>query len=375
VPAEDGRDDVTLLAETLRFSTIEDALADIATGRMVVVLDDHDDESEGNVVMAAEHVTPESVNFMTRQAGGWICLALTPARCEELDLRLMAARDEDEHRAPFTTTIEARTGVTTGISVHDQARTMRIAADPACGADDIVQPGHVHPLKARAGGVLERTGRAEAAVDLARLAGGVPAGITCEIQNLDGTMARARDLVDYCRQHGLRAVTIADLIAYRRRHDRLVERVVTTALPTRFGRFEAVGYRSLLSGDQHMAIVKGDVVGAPGVLVRVHAGCPAGDVFQSRLCGCGQRLADALAAIEAEGRGVLLYLTAGADALGDATAIHAARSPTTELRDLGIVVRSRSISIVHARGRLGSAGARPRRVRTPADPWLCGGCS
>jgi 3,4-dihydroxy 2-butanone 4-phosphate synthase / GTP cyclohydrolase II len=291
------------------FNTIDEALEDLAAGKMVVVVDDEDRENEGDLVMAAEHVTPEAINFMTRQAGGWICLALTPERCEELGLELMSLKNESAYETPFTVTIEAREGVTTGISVHDQAHTMRVAVDPAKGKDDIVVPGHVKPLKAKAGGVLERTGHTEASVDLARLAGCIPAGVICEIQNEDGSMARVPDLVAYCAKHGLKMVTIADLIAYRRRHDKLVERVVSTAMPTGFGEFEVIGYRSLVDDKHHVAMVKGDVAGKDDVLVRVHSECLTGDVFHSLRCDCGQQLESALAMIEAEGQGVLLYLS------------------------------------------------------------------
>jgi 3,4-dihydroxy 2-butanone 4-phosphate synthase/GTP cyclohydrolase II len=292
----------------IKFATIEDALEDIAAGRMVVVVDDEDRENEGDLVMAAQFVTPDAVNFMTRQAGGWICLALTPERCDELGLDLMAAKNESIHQTPFTVTIEAREGVTTGISVHDQAHTMQVAVDPTKGEADIVTPGHVHPLKAREGGVLERTGHTEASIDLARLAGLNPSGVICEIQNEDGSMARAEDLAAYCFKHGLKMITIADLIAYRRRNDKLIERVVSTALPTGFGEFEAVGYRSLVDEKHHVALVKGDVAGKPDVLVRVHSECLTGDVFHSLRCDCGEQLESALAMIEKEGEGVLLYL-------------------------------------------------------------------
>ncbi|MDX6665939.1 MAG: 3,4-dihydroxy 2-butanone 4-phosphate synthase / cyclohydrolase, partial [Solirubrobacteraceae bacterium] len=242
------------------------------------------------------------------QAGGWICLALTPERCDELELELMAAKNESAHETPFTVTIEAREGVTTGISVHDQAHTMQVAVDPTKGASDIVKPGHVRPLKAKAGGVLERTGHTEASIDLARLAGLNPAGVICEIQNEDGSMARVDDLAAYCHKHKLKMVTIADLIAYRRRHDKLVERVVSTGLPTGFGEFEAVGYRSMVDDKHHVALVKGDVAGKDDVLVRVHSECLTGDVFHSLRCDCGEQLESALAMIEKEGEGVLLYL-------------------------------------------------------------------
>src|SRR4051794_19404474 len=294
--------------EELKFATIEDALEDIASGKMVVVVDDEDRENEGDLVMAAQFVTPDAINFMTRQAGGWICLALTPERCDELGLDLMAAKNESAHQTPFTVTIEAREGVTTGISVHDQAHTMQVAVDQTKGEADIVTPGHVHPLKAKAGGVLERTGHTEASIDLARLAGLNPSGVICEIQNEDGSMARAEDLAAYCFKHGLKMITIADLIAYRRRHDKLIERVVETGLPTGFGEFRVVGYRSLVDDKHHVALVKGDVEGKPDVLVRVHSECLTGDVFHSLRCDCGEQLESALSMIEREGEGVLLYL-------------------------------------------------------------------
>jgi 3,4-dihydroxy 2-butanone 4-phosphate synthase / GTP cyclohydrolase II len=292
----------------VRFASIEEALEDIAHGKMVVVVDDEDRENEGDLVIAAQFITPDAINFMTRQAGGWICLALTPERCDALGLELMAAKNESAHETPFTITIEAREGVTTGISVHDQAHTMQVAVDPTKGAEDIVKPGHVRPLKAKAGGVLERTGHTEASIDLARLAGLNPAGVICEIQNEDGSMARVDDLAAYCHKHGLKMVTIADLIAYRRRHDKLVERVVSTILPTGFGEFQAVGYRSVVDDKHHVALVKGEVAGKDDVLVRVHSECLTGDVFHSLRCDCGEQLESALAMIEREGEGVLLYL-------------------------------------------------------------------
>jgi len=292
----------------VEFATIEEALEDIAAGKMIVVVDDEDRENEGDLVMAAEFVTPDAINFMTRQAGGWICLTLTPERCDELGLELMSLKNESAHETPFTVTIEAREGVTTGISTADQATTIATAVDPAKGRADIVVPGHVHPLKARDGGVLERTGHTEASVDLARLAGCIPAGLICEIQNEDGSMARVPDLQAYSFKHGLKLVTIADLIAYRRRHDKLVERVVSTRLPTTFGDFDVVGYRSLVDEKHHVALVKGDVAGTEDVLVRVHSECLTGDVFHSLRCDCGEQLESALAMIEQEGRGVLLYL-------------------------------------------------------------------
>jgi 3,4-dihydroxy 2-butanone 4-phosphate synthase / GTP cyclohydrolase II len=294
--------------ETSQFATVEEALEDIAAGRMVVVVDDEDRENEGDLVMAAEFVTADAINFMATHARGWICLALTGARCDELGLELMALKNETAHATPFTVTIEAREGVTTGISAADRAHTIRVAVDPENGPADIVKGGHVNPLKARPGGVLERTGHTEASVDLARLAGCVPAGVICEIMNEDGSMARVGDLQAYCFKHGLRMITIADLISYRRRNEKLVERVVSTRLPTAFGDFEAIGYRSLMDEKHHVALVKGAVSGAEDVLVRVHSECLTGDVFHSLRCDCGQQLESALAMIEEERRGVLLYL-------------------------------------------------------------------
>jgi 3,4-dihydroxy 2-butanone 4-phosphate synthase / GTP cyclohydrolase II len=290
------------------FVTINEAIEEIRAGRMVVVCDDEDRENEGDLTMAAQFATPEAINFMAKEGRGLICLALTPQRCDELGLDLMAAKNESPFDTPFTVTIEARDGVTTGISAADRARTIQVAIDPAATPRDLVQPGHIFPLKAKSGGVLERTGQTEAAVDLARLAGLNPSGVICEVMNDDGTMARVPDLERYCAHHGLKMITVADLIAYRRRHDKLVERVVTTRLPTGFGEFEVVGYRSLVDDKHHVAMVKGEIDGQPDVLVRVHSECLTGDVFHSLRCDCGEQLESALAMIEHEGRGVLLYL-------------------------------------------------------------------
>jgi 3,4-dihydroxy 2-butanone 4-phosphate synthase/GTP cyclohydrolase II len=292
----------------MSFATIDEAIEDIRAGRMVVVCDDEDRENEGDLTMAAQFVTPEAINFMAKEGRGLICLALTPQRCDELGLDLMAAKNESPFETPFTVTIEARDGVTTGISAADRARTIQVAIDPESAPRDLVQPGHVFPLKSKPGGVLERTGQTEAAVDLARLAGLNPAGVICEVMNDDGTMARVPDLERYCARHGLKMITVADLIAYRRRHDKLVERVVATRLPTAFGEFDVVGYRSLVDDKHHVAMVKGEVDGQTDVLVRVHSECLTGDVFHSLRCDCGEQLESALAMIETEGQGVLLYL-------------------------------------------------------------------
>jgi 3,4-dihydroxy 2-butanone 4-phosphate synthase/GTP cyclohydrolase II len=291
------------------FSKIEEAIEEIRAGRMVVVCDGEDRENEGDLVMAAQFATPEAINFMAKEARGLICLALTAERCERLGLKLMAAKNEAPLQTAFTVTIEAAGGVSTGISAHDRAHTIQVAIDPESGPRDIVVPGHMFPLRAKEGGVLERTGHTEASVDLARLAGLTPAGVICEVMNDDGTMARVPDLIPYCEKHGLKMITVAELIAYRRRTEKLVERVVATGLPTSFGDFRAVGYRSLVDDKHHVAMVKGDVGGAEDVLVRVHSECLTGDVFHSLRCDCGDQLEAALAMIEQEGRGVLLYLS------------------------------------------------------------------
>ena len=290
------------------FARIEDALDDVRQGRMVIVCDDEGRENEGDLTLAAQFATPDAINFMAKEGRGLICLALSPDRCDELGLDLMAAKNESRFETAFTVSIEARAGVTTGISAADRARTIQVAVDPESSPRDLVQPGHVFPLKAKAGGVLVRAGQTEAAVDLARLAGLNPAGVICEVMNDDGTMARVPDLVEYCARHGLKMITIADLIAYRRKHDVLIERVVETTLPTAFGLFDIVGYRSLLDDKHHVALVKGQVGGAEDVLVRVHSECMTGDVFHSLRCDCGEQLEASLAMIEEAGRGVILYL-------------------------------------------------------------------
>ena len=291
------------------FATIEEAIEDIRQGKMVVVCDDENRENEGDLTMAAQFVTPEAINFMRKEGGGLICLALTPERCDELGLDLMAAKNESAFETAFTVSVEARSGVSTGISAADRARTIQVAIDPKSSPRELVQPGHVFPLKAKAGGVLERVGQTEAGVDLSTLAGLNPSSVICEIMNEDGTMARVPDLIPYCERHGLKMITVADLVAYRRRHEKLVERVVSTKLPTAFGDFVAVGYRSLVDNKHHVALVKGEVDGESEVLVRVHSECLTGDVFHSLRCDCGEQLESALAMIESEGSGVLLYLS------------------------------------------------------------------
>jgi 3,4-dihydroxy 2-butanone 4-phosphate synthase / GTP cyclohydrolase II len=305
------------------FSTIEEAIEDIRSGRIVVVCDEEDRENEGDLTLAAQFATPEAINFMAKEGRGLICLALEPERCDELGLDLMAAKNESPFQTAFTVSIEAREGVTTGISAHDRARTVQVAIDPRSAPRDLVQPGHIFPLKAKAGGVLERAGQTEAAVDLARLAGVTPAGVICEIMNDDGTMARVPDLAKFCERHGLKMVTVTDLIEYRRRHDKLVNREVEVKLPTAYGDFRGVAYRSLVDGKHHIALVKGEIDGQDDVLVRVHSECLTGDVFHSLRCDCGEQLESALAMIEHEGRGVLLYLAQEGRGIGLLNKLHA----------------------------------------------------
>jgi 3,4-dihydroxy 2-butanone 4-phosphate synthase / GTP cyclohydrolase II len=293
---------------TTPFATVEEAVAEIREGRMVVVVDDPGRENEGDLTIAAQFATPEAINFMATHARGLICLCLTEERADELGLRPMTDHNEAPLGTAFTVSVEAREGVTTGISVADRSRTIQVAIHPDSTPRDLVQPGHVFPLRAKPGGVLERIGQTEAAVDLARLAGLTPAGVVCEIMNDDGTMARVDDLVPYCERHGLKMITVADLVEYRRRHEKLVERGADVRLPTDFGEFQAIAFREKLTGKTHVALVKGDVDGAENVLVRVHSECLTGDVFHSLRCDCGEQLEQALAQIEIEGTGVLLYM-------------------------------------------------------------------
>jgi 3,4-dihydroxy 2-butanone 4-phosphate synthase/GTP cyclohydrolase II len=290
------------------FATVEEAIEDIRRGRFVVVVDAADRENEGDLTIAAQFATPEAINFMATHGRGLICLCLTEERCDELRLRPMTERNETPFGTAFTISIEAREGISTGISARDRSRTIQVAIDPSKGRADLVEPGHVFPLRARAGGVLQRAGQTEAAVDLARLAGINPAGVVCEVMNHDGTMARVPDLVPYCAEHGLKMITVADLIEYRRRNEKLVERTTSVRLPTTYGEFTAVAFRERLTGKHHLALVKGEVDGAHDVLVRVHSECLTGDVFHSLRCDCGEQLDQALQQIAAEGSGVLLYM-------------------------------------------------------------------
>jgi len=296
------------MSEKRVFASIEAALEDLRAGKMVVVCDDEDRENEGDLTLAAQFATQETINFMAVHGRGLICLALTPERCATMNLHPMVAHNQARLQTAFTSSIEAREGVTTGISAADRAHTIQVAIDPESSPHDLVQPGHIFPLVAKAGGVLERTGQTEAGVDLSRLAGLNPSSVICEIMNEDGSMARMPDLIPYAEKHGLKIITVADLIRYRRQTERLIRRAAVAALPTRYGDFVVVGYESLLDGAHHVALVKGDVDGAQNVLVRVHSECLTGDVFGSCRCDCGDQLAEAMRRVEKEGLGVILYM-------------------------------------------------------------------
>ena len=298
-------------ARPIRFDAIADALAAIRNGEMVVVVDDENRENEGDLICAAQFATPEQINFMATEARGLICLAMEGERLDALELPLMVDRNTDENQTAFTVSVDAgpENGVSTGISADDRARTIQVAIHPATRAADLRRPGHIFPLRARQGGVLKRAGHTEAAVDLARLAGLYPAGVICEIQNGDGSMARLPQLVDYAQQRGLRLINIADLISYRLDTERFVLRQAEAQMPSAFGQFRAIGYRNDLDGSEHIAIVKGQPERATGpVLVRVHSECLTGDAFGSLRCDCRPQLEAALAMIEAEGEGVVVYL-------------------------------------------------------------------
>ncbi len=290
------------------FATVELAMEEFRRGRMVILVDDEDRENEGDLAIAAEMVTPESINFMARFGRGLICLALTEERCDALDLPPMVRENTSSFGTAFTVSIEARGKTTTGISAADRAATIRTAVEPGTRPDDLLRPGHVFPLRAKRGGVLKRAGQTEASVDLARLAGLQPAAAICEIMNDDGTMARVPDLMRFAAEHGLAVLTIAELIRYRLEHETLVRRVASPRLPSRWGELTIHAYRSDLTGEEHIALTLGDLGGKEPVLVRVHSQCLTGDIFGSLRCDCGLQLELALSRIQEAGRGVLIYL-------------------------------------------------------------------
>lgn len=294
----------------MSFGTVEQAIADIGAGKLVVVADDERRENEGDLVGSAECVTPEMINFMVTHGRGLVCLTLLPDRCQALGLPQMAEHNTEAHETAFTVSVDAapRFGVTTGISAADRAATIRVAIDPTTAPVDLRRPGHVFPLRARPGGVLQRVGQTEASVDLARLASLYPAGVICEILNADGTMARRPELERFAREYSLTFITVAQLVAYRLKHERLVHRAAEARLPTPFGEFQIVGYRNDVDNADHVALVHGEVRGQAGVLVRMHSKCLTGDVFDSARCDCGWQLHSAMRMIAQEGRGVVVYL-------------------------------------------------------------------
>ena len=291
-----------------RFDSIEDGLKAFAAGQMVICVDDEDRENEGDLICAAEKITPQIVNFMAKRARGLICLAIRQERLEELKIPAMVGENTSKMGTPFAVSVDAIHGTTTGISAYDRAHTIKTMLDPATRAEDLARPGHVFPLGAADEGVLRRAGHTEAAVDLARLASLYPAGVLCEIMDSDGTMARLPKLLQFKRRYGLRLITVKGLIEYRLKKERLIRKVVTTKLPTRFGDFQLIVYESIPDEYHHLALVRGDVKGKENVLVRVHSQCLTGDVFGSSRCDCGDQLIKALKVIEKEGEGVFLYM-------------------------------------------------------------------
>ena len=298
------------MRETMDFDTVEKAIEDIREGRMVIVADDEDRENEGDLVMAAAKVTPDHVNFMTKYGRGLICVALTDERADALDLPLMTQRNTDPQETAFTISVDAhrRFGVTTGISAQDRAKTIEVLTSSNSDPSDLRRPGHIFPLRAKPGGVLRRVGQTEASVDLARMADLPPVGVICEILNEDGTMARRRELKDFAVEHGLRFITVAQMVAYQLTKTRIIRRVAEAELPTKFGEFHVIAYESMLDGREHLAIIKGDPSGKPGVLVRMHSECMTGDVFGSMRCDCGEQLVAAMRQLDAEGQGAIVYL-------------------------------------------------------------------
>ncbi|HEY3762666.1 MAG TPA: bifunctional 3,4-dihydroxy-2-butanone-4-phosphate synthase/GTP cyclohydrolase II [Verrucomicrobiae bacterium] len=305
------------------FNSIESVVADIRKGRMVITVDDADRENEGDLILAAQHVTPAAINFMAKHGRGLICVPTTPERLQQLGIERMVTQNRESFRTDFQVSVDAARRITTGISAADRAETVRIMAEPMAVPDDLVQPGHIFPLRARPGGVLQRAGHTEAAVDLALLAGCRPIGVLCEILNDDGSMARLPQLLKFAKKHKLKICTIANLIEYRRTREKLVERIETVCMPTDYGEFDLHLYRSKLDGQHHVALVRGNVSGQKNVLVRVHSECLTGDVFGSRRCDCGPQLHQAMRQIASAGKGVIVYMRQEGRGIGLAPKIKA----------------------------------------------------
>ncbi|MDX1584099.1 MAG: bifunctional 3,4-dihydroxy-2-butanone-4-phosphate synthase/GTP cyclohydrolase II [Thermoanaerobaculia bacterium] len=292
----------------MSFVTVEEAAELYRRGEMVIIVDDEDRENEGDLSIAADMVTPDSINFMATHGRGLICLALTEERCDQLELPLMVEKNTSNYETAFCVSIEARGRVTTGISAHDRAETVHAAVDPETRPSDLLRPGHIFPLRAKKGGVLKRAGQTEASVDLAAIAGMTPAAVICEIMNPDGTMARLPDLKKYAVKHGLKIISVADIIKYRMQNERHIHRMATPHLPTLWGDFRVFAYRNDINGEEHVALVNGEIDEEDEVLVRVHSACLTGDVFGSRRCDCGEQLERAMQMVQEEGKGVILYL-------------------------------------------------------------------
>lgn len=330
------------------FATVEEAVEEIRNGRMIVLVDDEDRENEGDLTIAAEKITPDAINFMAKFGRGLICMPLTEDRCDELHLPLMSPINTSVHGTAFTEAIDARVGVTTGISASDRAITILTAIDAKTRPQDLARPGHIFPLRARNGGVLVRAGQTEASVDLARIAGLTPAGVICEIMGEDGTMSRVPQLIEFCKEHSLKLLTVADLIRYRMQHERYVRRFAETTLSTRFGDFRMIAYSSDVDHDQHVALVRGELAGDSPALVRVHSHCLTGDVFGSTSCDCKDLVERSLEAIAKEDRGVFLYLHHTGRGFGIDQPDEAGKLPQIH---------------VHARGQLDREPARQRMVQ------------
>jgi 3,4-dihydroxy 2-butanone 4-phosphate synthase / GTP cyclohydrolase II len=330
------------------FCTVEEAAEEIRQGHMIVLVDDEDRENEGDLTMAAEKISPDAINFMARYGRGLICLTLTEQRCDELNLPLMSPINTSVHRTAFCEAIDARLGVTTGISASDRAITILTAIDPKTRPQDLARPGHMFPLRARNGGVLVRAGQTEASVDLSRIAGLNPSGVICEIMNEDGSMSRVPQLIEFCREHNLKMLTVADLIRYRMQHERYVRRIAETVLPTRYGDFRMIAYASDVDHDQHIALIRGELQGATPPLVRVHSHCLTGDVFGSTSCDCPDLVSKSLEKIAQANRGVFLYLH------------HTGRGYTIDTPDVPGTLPQIHF---HSRGQLDREPARQRMVQ------------